>query len=132
VQATRGVHDVPVGPLTRLPSTVKGAGFGVFTTAKLEAGQRVVVCTGEYVECDEQSADRHGYSFELWESEHKDVVCLDCYDLGKSNIARWINSNHGTRRRANVFLRWHGVVPVVVVRDAPIPPRTELLLDYTL
>ncbi len=114
------------GYLDVRPSSIPGAGRGVFAQTAFRAGAPVLMATGSFVPTAGQPLPLQHYSFDI---PGHPRVALQCFDDAHTNMIKYINSAHNTRRAPNATLLWHGCM-LVVYAVANIRPGTELLLDY--
>lgn len=108
-------------------STVGGAGIGLFADRNFTADNPIIMGTGEYVLKETQSAAARLYSFDI---PGYDLLALQCSDDTRTNLIKYVNSNHHTQLPSNVQVFWHGPLPVLYATQ-DIAAGTELLMSYT-
>lgn len=122
----RARDDVP-GYLVVRPSTVKGAGDGVFAARTFLPGEAVLLVTGTLRLTKGQTRHEMRYSWVLPSPKYAQFT-LQCASDGETNIAKYVNAASGAAR-VNVAIEWHGVLPMLVA-TRPIAAGDELFLDY--
>jgi hypothetical protein len=104
-------------------------GRGVVTTRAIKKGAAIIMAVGVIIARDLRMNPK--YMFDMIDTGDKMCEKLD-YDMtptGRSNIVRFINTAHGTRKPGNCELRWESTVPIMyATRD--IAAKDELRSNY--
>lgn len=114
------------GYLAIRPSSIPNAGRGVFAQRNFQEGQPILMPTGRFVDAQTQTHAQHLYSFMV--PDHPQVS-FQCHLDSETNIVKYINSAHRTRRAPNAAILWHGTLPMVYA-TRPIRRGNEILFDY--
>ncbi len=112
------------------PSTIEGAGMGLFTINELDAGDFVGVYSGEVVEQTEaKTRQNQDYMFNVPSSE----LVIDSVDPYKSGLTRYVNDATTTQ---NNNLKWSFLkinsktkIPVFLTKHK-INAGSELFISY--
>lgn len=114
------------GYLAVRPSSIPDAGRGVFALRDFAEAHPIIMPTGSFVDARTQTRAQEMYSFMI--PEHPGVS-FQCLLNGETNIVKYVNSAHRTRRAPNAEILWHGPLPMVYA-TRPIGRGEELLFDY--
>ena len=114
------------GYLAIRPSSIPNAGRGVFALRDFLERQAILMPTGRFVNAQAQTHAQQLYSFTV---PGHPQVSFQCHLDSETNIVKYINSAHRTRRAPNAQILWHGTLPMVYA-TRPIRRGEEILFDY--
>jgi uncharacterized protein len=106
------------------PSTIRGAGLGLFSRVTIRAGDTIGQYTGKVI------TDRQTYSPKYRDSLYVLWVCKDCNIVGEGPLAnhtRYINHAAKPNARIVTSTRWKKARIEAIKR---IPPGQEVFIDY--
>ncbi len=101
---------------------------GVFAKKRFKRNQAIIMAIGKFVEVDAgYPKEVQKYIFDMTEDYNGYGLC--CYHDIDTNLVKYINSSHKTKKQNNVVLLWHGCLGMIYALQ-DISKGEELLLDY--
>ncbi|XP_063391861.1 histone-lysine N-methyltransferase PRDM7-like [Cydia fagiglandana] len=119
----RAALSLPRAFLHLAPSTIPGAGIGVFSTLTLPTGVRF----GPYRGLKTQAVTS-AYCWQIFDGERKPSHVLDARDANKSNWMRYVNCSRHFSEQNLVAFQYQGQLYYRTIKI--IPRFTELLVFY--